>query len=203
VQRTTSTGSTAPQTYTVKRGTLVVSVSSAGSVSSRHTADPIFRLAGQVKTVNVRLGDLAKASDVLMELDTKDLESSIASAQVSLNSAEANYRKAAAGPSQEDIQLAKLDLQAAADALHKAQADYDKVSWRPNIGMLPQSTNLEQATKDYEKAQITYSTRVKGPTADDLALAQAQSARLLRRRKSTRRRSAYSRPKTSWIRPSW
>jgi len=174
LKRATPAASATQQTYTVKRGSLEVSVSSAGSISSRNTADLSFRLAGQVKAVNVKLGDTAKVGDVLMELDTKDLESNIALAQASLNSAEANYRKVAAGPSQDDIKLAKMDLQAAADALQKAQADYDRVSWRPNIGMLPQSSALQQATQAYEKAQITYAQKVKGPSADDLISSQAQ-----------------------------
>jgi RND family efflux transporter MFP subunit len=174
LRRATPTANATQQTYTVKKGSLEVSVSSAGSISSHNTADLSFRIAGQVKAVNVTLGDTVQAGDVLMELDTKDLESSIASAQASLNSAEANYRKVAAGPSQDDIKLAKMDLQAAADALQKAQADYDRVSWRPNIGMLPQSSALQQATQAYEKAQITYAQKVQGPNADDLISSQAQ-----------------------------
>lgn len=170
----TSATKTTQQTYTVKKGQLLVSVSGAGSVSSENTADLNFRTAGTIKTVNVKLGDTIKSGDVLMELDTKDLEASIASAQASLDSTQASYRKVAAGPTSDTIKLAKLDLQAAAEALQKAQAAYDQVSWRPNISMLPQSSALEQATEDYAKAQITYNQIVAGPTADDLVVAQAQ-----------------------------
>ena len=164
----------AAQTATVKKGPLIVTISSAGSISAHSSGDVSFRVSGQIKAVHVKLGDTVKAGQALAELDDSDLQLSVSAAENSLLSAQASYRKLVAGLLPEERKLAELDLQASADALKKAQDEYDKVSWRPNIGMLPQSTNLQQATKDYEKAKLTYAQKVRGAAADDRAIAQAQ-----------------------------
>ncbi len=165
---------TTPQTATVKKGPLVVTISSAGSVSAHSSGDVSFRISGEVKSVNVNLGDKVEAGQVLAELDDSDLQLSVSAAENSLLSAQASYRKLAAGLLPEERKLAELDLKAAEDALKKAQDEYNKVSWRPNISMLPQSTNLQQATQDYEKAKLTYAEKVRPASADDLAISQAQ-----------------------------
>jgi len=169
-----ATSNSAAQTATVKKGPLIVTISSAGSISAHSSGDVTFRVSGQIKAVHVKLGDTVKAGQALAELDDSDLQLSVSAAENSLLSAQASYRKLVAGLLPEERKLAELDLQASADALKKAQDEYDKVSWRPNIGMLPQSTNLQQATKDYEKAKLTYAQKSRGATADDLAIAQAQ-----------------------------
>ena len=164
----------AAQTATVKKGPLIVTISSAGSISAHSSGDVSFRVSGQIKAVHVKLGDTVKAGQALAELDDSDLQLSVSAAENSLLSAQASYRKLVAGLLPEERKLAELDLQASADALKKAQDEYDKVSWRPNIGMLPQSTNLQQATKDYEKAKLTYAQKVRAAADDDLAISQAQ-----------------------------
>jgi RND family efflux transporter MFP subunit len=174
LSRPAATSNSAAQTATVKKGPLIVTISSAGSISAHSSGDVSFRVSGQIKTIHVKLGDTVKAAQALAELDDSDLQLSVSAAENSLLSAQASYRKLVAGLLPEERKLAELDLQASADALKKAQDEYDKVSWRPNIGMLPQSTNLQQATKDYEKAKLTYAQKVRGATGDDLAIAQAQ-----------------------------
>ena len=169
-----ATSNSAAQTATVKKGPLIVTISSAGSISAHSSGDVSFRVSGQIKAVHVKLGDTVKAGQALAELDDSDLQLSVSAAENSLLSAQASYRKLVAGLLPEERKLAELDLQASADALKKAQDEYDKVSWRPNIGMLPQSTNLQQATKDYEKAKLTYAQKVRAAAADDLAISQAQ-----------------------------
>ena len=49
--------------------------------------------------------------------------------------------------------IAEADLRAAQRALQRAQAAYDKVKGNPDIGALPQSVQLQQATNAYEAAK--------------------------------------------------
>ncbi len=69
----------------------------------------------------------------------------VAGAEAALNSAQASYRNLLAGPStaQKTVNLAQV-RQAEAN-LRTAQRAFDQVKNQPNIGELPQSTQLEQS----------------------------------------------------------
>ena len=149
-----------------------------------------------------------------------------AAAQLALASAEARLRELAAGPSaaemaaaEAEVAVARNDLEhlrslpdpgaliqaqaqldKATAALQRAQAAYDQVKDQPDVGMLPQSLALQQATIDYQAAQagldaarqkampaMLEAARARlaaaqakldqleaGPSADELALAQLQ-----------------------------
>jgi len=100
----------------------------------------------------------------------------------------------------EQLSIAEADLKKAELALQDAQSAYDRAAWRPEIGMLPQSANLQRATLDYQRALANYKLQVaaiddtsfksaaaqlaqakaqldklqRAPTPEDLAVAQAQ-----------------------------
>ena len=57
-----------------------------------------------------------------------------------------------------------------------AQEAYDKVKDMPNVGMFPQSIQLQQATITYETAQAQYRVSARGANQAQLAGAQAQIA---------------------------
>ena len=81
-----------------------------------------------------------------------------------------------AGPAPEEIAVAKAELELAEINLQQAQADYDKVSWRSDVGRLPQAVALQQATIAYEKAKASYDLKVAGPTEEQIAAARAKVA---------------------------
>ena len=186
-----------------------------------HAGEPIAR----IKSADLQL-QLDQANANLAKLVTGSQPEDIAAAQASLASAQANYDKVAMGATAEDLAAAhaalasaKANYQALLDgpddneltvaaatlrsteiALENAQSDYDKVAYVNNIGELPQSAALQQATIDYEAAKANYQLAVEAasdaelastwsqvvqaqsqldtlksyPTAEDLAAAQAQ-----------------------------
>src|SRR5512141_842118 len=62
------------QTSTVQRGTLIATVSTAGNVSAPEEAAMAFQTSGRVAKVLVQIGDKVKKDQLLMQLDTTDLE---------------------------------------------------------------------------------------------------------------------------------
>jgi HlyD family secretion protein len=136
----------------------------------------------QLQTAQVSLKD---AQDKLVQAKNPSTSQDIASAQAALAAAQANYDKLVAGATSSDIAAAQAavvsaqaayaaaqknagtgDAQLAADAaavdkakaaVDAAQQAYDKVKNSPNIGMLPQSVTLQQATIDYQTALAAYS----------------------------------------------
>jgi HlyD family secretion protein len=100
----------------------------------------------------------------------------IAAAQVSLEAARMTYQTLLDAPDENALAQARARLLSAEATLQQAQAEYDQVSWRTDIGALPQSTRLQQATIDYEAALAAYNDVAAGATADQLAQAQASVA---------------------------
>ncbi len=196
-RQSVATASTAGvRTVPVRRGTLQVTVSASGSLEPIREIDLSFEVSGKVAEVLVDIGDTVKAGQVLARLDTSDLELSVRQAELSLQSAQAQldslkspttdtiksaeaayysalaqYQSLKNSPSEETITAAKVQLEQARIALERAQAAYDRVAWRPDIGALPQSQQLQDATLSYELALAQYNEAIKGPSQAELAAA--------------------------------
>lgn len=185
------------RTAVVERGTLEVTVSASGRIEPARQVDLAFSVPGRVAEVAVQIGDEVRAGQVLASLDTGDLELSLQQAEAAYKSAqaqlaqlkssprpeaikaaEAAYRSALAqyqrlknSPSPEEKAVAEANLKRAEVMLNRARAAYEPVSWRPDVGMLPQSLNLETATLDYQIALANYKLATKGASQEDLAAA--------------------------------
>jgi len=97
----------------------------------------------------------------------------IAQAEARVQTAQAGLDQLLAGARAEDIEAAATNVLKAEAGLRQAQAAYDKISWAEEVGELPQAIALEQATLDYEAAKAGYDRLVNGPTAEEIAVAEA------------------------------
>jgi multidrug efflux pump subunit AcrA (membrane-fusion protein) len=171
-----STTTTALQTTTVTRGTLVATVSAAGNVSAPTSVALAFQTSGRVIKVNAQVGDVVKKNQLLMQLDTTDLDIALKSAQINLASAQASYDAAKIKNDQNPYQvtLAKTTLDKAAITLQKAQLDYNVVAGNNNESSSSQAQTLAAAASDYQSALANYKITVS--TINDTALKQAQAS---------------------------
>lgn len=184
---------------TVREGTLLAMVNATGMVLPEKQTTLAFKGAGRVAEVVPQEGDLVQSGQVLARLETVDLEFAIeqaelalltaqtqllrlqrppsehdlATAEAALESARASYNKLRAGPSKEEIKVARTNLEQAEASLEQAQAAYDQVADRPEVAMLPQALQLEQATIAYEAAKASFELTVRGPTAAELSAARS------------------------------
>jgi multidrug efflux pump subunit AcrA (membrane-fusion protein) len=167
--------------YTVQRGEVVENLAFTGRVSPVEEAELYFRTNGRVLRVYVQRGDAVQAGDKLAELDVSALrrqlaqaELALAAAQIDLESAESQqaYELARARLNLDleqialdklqdydpdvDLTVAEAELEQAAVDLQQAQARYDAVATRPDIGTLPQAEALQQATLAYDRAKAAY-----------------------------------------------
>src|SRR5580765_1918764 len=69
------------QTTTVATGTLVASVAASGSLASPQTGSVTWQVNGTVGQVNVKVGDVVTAGQVLMQVDMNKLDTSVVQAQ--------------------------------------------------------------------------------------------------------------------------
>jgi HlyD family secretion protein len=201
-QRMTASAAPAASTQTVRvtRGSLTATVSAAGNVSAPVSAALTFSSSGRVATVPVQVGDQVKKGQLLMQLETTNLQLALATAQATLAnqqasfdatqaslqyalrtaqanlaSAQASYDAAKAENSTNGEQLtnAKSTLEKVRVALETAQMDYDAVASRPDVGMTSQSAALETASQNYATALATYNVTVAGINDNALKTASA------------------------------
>lgn len=98
----------------------------------------------------------------------------IAAAEAALQAAQARLARLYEGPSAPMRIAAEAELANAEAALHQAQAAYDLVSGRKDVGMLPESLQLQQATNAYDAAKARYDALFDKPDIDVVAAARAQ-----------------------------
>jgi HlyD family secretion protein len=184
---------------TVEKGTLLAVVNATGMVLPEKQTTLTFQGAGRVAEVAVEQGDPVQAGQTLARLETINLEFAIdqaelalvtaqtqllrlqsppsefdiATAEAALESARASYDRLRAGPSQAEIKVARTNLDQAEASLEQAQAAYNQVADRPEVAMLPQSLQLEQATIAFEAAKASFELTMRQPTAAEFAAARS------------------------------
>jgi HlyD family secretion protein len=188
--------------YRVQRGTLAALVNTTGTVLPEKQTTLSFKGTGRVADVWVTEGQAVRAGEPLARLETTDLEASVAetelglalaqaqllraqrppseydlaAARAALESAQAAYQRLLAGPTKEEIQVARTNLDQAQAVLAQAQAAYDQVADRPDVAMLPQALQLQQATINYNAAQASFNLTQRKPSRAELAAAKASIA---------------------------
>lgn len=124
--------------------------------------------AAQVRAAQARL-------DALRVGPTPDV---LSAAQQSLTAAQANVEKANADlarlkvPNENELAAARTVVDKTKAALVLAQANYDRVGWRPDIAARPESVALQQATLDHENAVAQLNLKQQPPRQTDVDAAQ-------------------------------
>jgi HlyD family secretion protein len=153
-------------------------VKAIGSLMSANQAALAFQAAGRIKEIDAKAGDQVKSGALLASLDPTTFELQIAQAQAALDATTATFDKVKAGPTKDDVLIAKSNLDRAQAALDQAQTAYDRIGGdsNPYSGLAPQSLALQQAYSAYQAAQASYNLAVNHPTETELTVAQAQVA---------------------------
>ncbi len=118
--------------------------------------------------------NLRNAELKLAELQAPARTEEIARYQASIALAQAGLQKVLDGASNGDTVAARSRLASADAARREAQAAYDAVSWRNDIGALPQASALERTTNDYVAAEAQLNDLLVGPRRADVVRAQAE-----------------------------
>lgn len=120
---------------------------------------------------------LEAAQARLQRVEQGSLPGETAAARASLSAAQAGLQRTLEGASEQALLAARADLANAAANVQRAQAAYDLVKWRNDVGALPESANLQTATNNYEAALARLADLESGPTAAQIAQAQAEVSR--------------------------
>jgi len=122
----------------------------------------------------VKEGDRVKAGTVIAKLDSTQLDLLVIQQQAAVNLQKINLAKVKAGPTADEVTIAKTNLDKAKASVSQAQTAYDRTGGESNpfSGLLPQALTLQQATSDYQAAAAVFNQTIHHPTEYELSTAQ-------------------------------
>lgn len=143
---------------TVRRGTLIATVSASGSIAPEAQVSLNFQTPGTVDRVNVVVGQKVKAGEVLARLDTAELELAVQQARQAYLAQQVTYSQTVAGPK-------PYELAAAQAQLDSARAQYMDIKV-PNDSQVAQArAQLKKAENDVKQAEEAYNGILAGRAA--------------------------------------
>jgi HlyD family secretion protein len=116
---------------------------------------------------------LAQAETNLKRLQADPTAAELAAAEANVATARRDLARLESLPDPDRVAQGQAELDRARAALQQAQAAYDRVKDRPDIGMMPQALELQQATLAFEAARSAWAAANRPATAAELSAAQA------------------------------
>ncbi len=137
------------QTATVRRGSIIISASGAGTVIPAAEVDLAFQSGGLLTEMLVQVGDKVQAGDVLARVDDTQARKALIAAELQVIQAEDKLAELLdTAPEQRDQELAEANL-----ALAQLKLD-ELLNWAPDQEAIEQAqANLEAAQAEYEAAR--------------------------------------------------
>jgi len=105
----------------VLKGNVSQEISVTGTVKQGEEINLAFKNSGRIEKILVKVGDSVKTGEVLVRLDTAQLEIQLQESKASLEIAQAKLDKLLAGSSQEEIKSAETDVNNAQISLTTAE----------------------------------------------------------------------------------
>jgi HlyD family secretion protein len=121
----------------------------------KNALEKLMEPATQAEIASAR-AQLMSAQEALAELEAGATSLEVEAAQASLAAAQAGYEELLAGPSEAELTVDSAGLHRAYLTLQEAQADYDRVAYRGDIGSSSEAAALQDATIDYDVAKANY-----------------------------------------------
>lgn len=161
----TDTTSQTSEIVTAFMGDLTASATATGAIAAERTASLAITQPGNVTEVYVQIGDSVAAADPLVQLDTAELELSLASAEQALRLQEANLA-ALQEPANE------VDVAAATANVASTQANLDNLLAGPS----PEQLAVYSATVTVSEASLYSASAQYQSAANSVSEAQIQQA---------------------------
>jgi len=116
-----------PEPAEATTGSITSTTSLSGTAAAAQSADLTFGSAGVVATVEVAVGDVVRAGDVLATLDDTEAARQVETAQISLDQAEASLAELLSDPATADVASAIATLRNAENQVSSADDNLSTV----------------------------------------------------------------------------
>src|SRR5258708_6449659 len=151
------------QTAAASVGTVQVTVSASGPITTPASVPLSFPSSGKLTEVDVAVGQAVSAGQVLARVDTTELQIAVDQAQATLAQQQANLAKVTAGATPEAVAAAQAQVAAAQTTLNNAPQSL--AATQTSV-----ATTIASAQADISAAQVTLASAQK-----NLAQTQAQA----------------------------
>ncbi len=146
----------------VRRGEISASVTATGTVQSKKAAKLSLPASGIVASISKAEGDDVNAGDVILALRSDDANRRVRQAELNLQNRQLDLQRAKSAPRDEDIEIARANLQKATIAAAAADAAY-------TASATAQNDALRQSTRaDLDIARANFNRTINGPTQEEL-----------------------------------
>lgn len=151
-----------------------------GQMEARET-DIAPKVTARIRQVLVTEGQQIQAGDLLVEMDSPEVQAKLAQAEAAKDAAQAVADKASNGARPEEVQMARLGWERAQAAANLAKTSYDRVQSLYDQGLVPAQkrdeaqTNWRASAAQAQAARAQYEMAAKGARAEDKSAAAAQA----------------------------
>lgn len=142
-------------TAKVQRGDIKVTVSETGTIQPLVKVEIKSKVAGQVEKLFVDVGERVKKGQLLIQLDTTDMERSLAQSRADRDIALARYQRLKAGSRPEEIREAEAQLTERRASLERTTADFLRAQAALKANTLT-PREAESAKSEHESAQAMF-----------------------------------------------
>ncbi|MGE5707650.1 MAG: efflux RND transporter periplasmic adaptor subunit [Bacteroidota bacterium] len=142
-------------TAKVQRGDIKVTVSETGTIQPLVKVEIKSKVAGQVDKLFVDVGETVKKGQLLIQLDTTDMERSLAQSRADRDIALARYQRLKAGSRPEEIREAEAQLTERRASLERTTADFLRAQAALKANTLT-PREAESAKSEHESAQAMF-----------------------------------------------
>lgn len=151
-----------------------------GNISTEEMKKLAFKSSGRLAKVHVKEGQQIKTGDLLLELDTEDLEYALRASEAQLKGAEAQYHRAVNGATEEEKAQVEMNVKKARDAYHFTQEQHKKLELLYKDGAISKNDldkiklELDLREAEYNQASQAYEQIKKGAREEDKQALKAQ-----------------------------
>lgn len=135
------------------------------------TVDLASKITGRIEKINYKKGDRVKKGDVLIALDTPEINAKVAQVDATVQLALAQQEKVNNGARNEQISMAKASRDL-------AKKTFDRLNRLHDEGVIP-TQKLDEARAKYQAAQDNYNMLVTGSRMEDKLSAAANVKRAM------------------------
>lgn len=143
-----------------------------GEVDTK-TVDLSSKIPGRVRKIHFQKGDMIKAGDLLVTLDTPDMSAKVSQSDAALDLALAQQQKVYTGARQEQLNMSLNTLRQAQAGMDLAQKTYNRMSKLHSEGVIPTQkldevkAQYTSASKAVEVAKSSYQMYSSGERVED------------------------------------
>lgn len=160
-----ATAESPPDTYLVTRGTITRSVAALGLIEPRVFVDVGSQVSGQLRRVDVAVGDRVAKGDQLAEIDPRIYETRVAGDEAKLRNLKAQADQARAERDLARLRDTRIRQLVAANAASREDADTSAANLRiaeARVAAIEAQISEAQSTLDGDRTNLSY-TRILAP----------------------------------------